>query len=268
MIRYESVSKSFGESIAVRDFSFTIPSHALVALVGSSGSGKTTLLRMVNRMVTPTSGRIFIDDDDVVTLDPINVRRSIGYVLQHGGLLPHRRVLDNVMTVLRLNGVPRSEAKRRGMEALELVGLDASFADRYPSELSGGQIQRVGVARALVARPNIMLMDEPFGAVDPIVRRELQDELLRLHKELGTTILFVTHDIDEAFRLGDTVVVLSEGGVIEQAGKPEDILTAPATDFVANFVGTPRGNQRLSTANVNGHLVAYDSLGRPVGVLE
>ncbi|QPK81158.1 ATP-binding cassette domain-containing protein [Schaalia sp. ZJ405] len=268
MIEFSSVSKTYPTgNVAVKDFSLTVPSHGFVALVGSSGSGKTTLLRMVNRMVAPTSGRILIDEDDVASRDPIELRRSIGYVLQQGGLLPHRNILDNITTVLRLKGTPKKAARERGMDMLELVGLDSSCATRYPGELSGGQVQRVGVARALASQPNIMLMDEPFGAVDPIVRRELQDQLLAIHQRLGTTILFVTHDIDEAFRLADTVVILSSGGKIEQADTPEQILTRPANDFVSQFVGLSSNDRTITTQQVDNQTIAYDSSGRPLGVV-
>ena len=234
MIEFESVAKTYrGGAVAVADFSLTIPSHHTVVLVGSSGSGKTTLLRMVNRMVDPTSGHVLIDDEDVRDANPVRLRRSIGYVLQTGGLLPHRTVADNVATVRVLNG----------------------------------ESQRVGVARALATDPNILLMDEPFGAVDPIVRRELQDELLRLQAELGKTILFVTHDIEEAFRLGDEVVVLKEGGRIAQRGTPERILAEPADEFVRDFIGSDRADVQLEVRSVGGRDVVVDPDGRPVGVL-
>ncbi|MSS12409.1 ABC transporter ATP-binding protein [Bifidobacterium tsurumiense] len=268
MIEFSSVSKTYPSGqVAVRDFSLVIPSHSITTIVGSSGSGKTTLLRMVNRMVTPSSGQVLIDDEDIATVDPIQLRRRIGYVLQEGGLLPHRTIIDNVTTVLRLQKVGKREARERGMEMMKIVGLDTSLATRYPSELSGGQVQRAGVARALVTRPNIMLMDEPFGAVDPIVRRELQDELLRIHTELGTTIVFITHDIDEALRLGEQIVIMSQGGVVEQIGTPEEILTKPANEFVANFIGINEDRTSITTAQVGDKVIAYDSLGRPLGVL-
>lgn len=269
MIEFERVSKTYpGGTVAVEGFSLVVPSHQTVALVGSSGSGKTTLLRMVNRMVDPSAGHVLIDGESVRERDAVYLRRSIGYVLQAGGLLPHRTVLDNVATVMRLNGVARAEARTRAAEAMERVGLDAALHDRYPGQLSGGQQQRVGVARALAPDPNILLMDEPFGAVDPIVRRELQDELVRLQGELGKTIVFVTHDIDEAFRLGDEVVVLKSGGVIAQRGTPAEILAEPADDFVRDFVGVDRANRRLHTSVVAGRRLALDGDGRPVGVLE
>lgn len=268
MIEFESVAKTYrGGAVAVADFSLTIPSHRTVVLVGSSGSGKTTLLRMVNRMVDPTSGHVLIDDEDVRDANPVRLRRSIGYVLQTGGLLPHRTVADNVATVRVLNGESRRKARAGAAELLERVGLDSSLGSRYPAQLSGGQQQRVGVARALATDPNILLMDEPFGAVDPIVRRELQDELLRLQAELGKTILFVTHDIEEAFRLGDEVVVLKEGGRIAQRGTPERILAEPADEFVRDFIGSDRADVQLEVRSVGGRNVVVDPDGRPVGVL-
>ena len=268
MIEFESVAKTYrGGAVAVADFSLTIPSHRTVVLVGSSGSGKTTLLRMVNRMVDPTSGHVLIDDEDVRGANPVRLRRSIGYVLQTGGLLPHRTVADNVATVRVLNGESRRKARAGAAELLERVGLDPSLGSRYPAQLSGGQQQRVGVARALATDPNILLMDEPFGAVDPIVRRELQDELLRLQAELGKTILFVTHDIEEAFRLGDEVVVLKEGGRIAQRGTPERILAEPADEFVRDFIGSDRADVQLEVRSVGGRDVVVDPDGRPVGVL-
>ena len=268
MIEFESVAKTYrGGAVAVADFSLTIPSHRTVVLVGASGSGKTTLLRMVNRMVDPTSGHVLIDDEDVRDANPVRLRRSIGYVLQTGGLLPHRTVADNVATVRVLNGESRRKARAGAAELLERVGLDPSLGSRYPAQLSGGQQQRVGVARALATDPNILLMDEPCGAVDPIVRRELQDELLRLQAELGKTILFVTHDIEEAFRLGDEVVVLKEGGRIAQRGTPERILAEPADEFVRDFIGSDRADVQLEVRSVGGRNVVVDPDGRPVGVL-
>ena len=268
MIEFRSVSKTYpGGAVAVGDFSLQVPSHQTVVLVGSSGSGKTTLLRMVNRMVDPTSGAVLIDGEDVRNHNPVALRRSIGYVLQHGGLLPHRTVADNVATVPLLLGTPRRQARSQALELLERVGLETALGSRYPSQLSGGQQQRVGVARALVADPNILLMDEPFGAVDPIVRRELQDELLRLQAELGKTILFVTHDVDEAFRLADQVVVLREQAVVAQQGSAAEILAKPADQFVRNFVSANSPDRQLTTQVIDGKRVAVDAAGRPVGLL-
>lgn len=269
MIEFQSVSKTYpGGSVAVTDFSLTVASHETAVLVGSSGSGKTTLLRMVNRMVEPTSGRIFIDEQDIRERDPVSLRRSIGYVLQDGGLLPHRTVIDNIATVPVLNGTPGKQARVAASGLLELVGLDASLGRRYPAQLSGGQQQRVGVARALAADPNILLMDEPFGAVDPIVRRELQEELANLQARLGKTIIFVTHDIDEAFRLADQVVVLRPQARIAQAGTPAEILADPADDFVRDFIGASNGQRQLTVREVAGRTIAVDATGRPVGVLK
>jgi osmoprotectant transport system ATP-binding protein len=268
MIEFREVGKRYSDdTVAVAGFNLVVPSHRTVALVRSSGSGKTTLLRMVNRMIDPTEGAVLIDGRDVRKRDPVQLRRSIGYVLQAGGLMPHRTVLDNVATVPVLQGTRRHDARRGAYELLERVGLSASLALRYPSQLSGGQQQRVGVARALAANPNILLMDEPFGAVDPIVRRELQDEMLRLQAELGKTVVLVTHDIDEAFRLADEVVVLRQGGRIAQVGTPTEILAAPADDFVREFVGADRGDRTLVAREVAGRRVVVDGEGRPVGVL-
>lgn len=268
MIEFEHVTKTYtGGTTAVEDFSGIIPSHRTVVFVGSSGSGKTTLLRMINRMVDPSSGRVLIDGEDIRSRNPVDLRRSIGYVLQNGGLLPHRTVIDNISAVPRLTGTPKREARLAAAELLERVGLDAALTNRYPAQLSGGQQQRVGVARALASDPNILLMDEPFGAVDPIVRRELQHELVRLQSELGKTIVFVTHDIDEAFLLGDEVVVFAAGGVVAQRGTPTEILSHPASDFVRDFVGANLAERQLNTVDVDGRSVVVDAAGRPVGVL-
>ncbi|BDZ46604.1 ABC transporter ATP-binding protein [Naasia aerilata] len=267
-IEFRGVGKTFPDgTTAVGEFSLTIPSRTTTVLVGSSGCGKTTLLRMVNRMVDPTAGSILIDDEDISRTDPVALRRRIGYVLQNSGLLPHRRVADNIATVPRLNGVAKAPARERALELMDTVGLDRSLADRYPSQLSGGQQQRVGVARALAADPNILLMDEPFGAVDPIVRAELQRELIRLRRELDKTVLFVTHDIDEAFLLGDQVVLLERGGKIAQVGTPAEFLANPASDFVAEFVGADRGRRALRVEELDGVQVVVDEDGRPAGVL-
>lgn len=269
MIEFRSVSKTYpGGVVAVRDFSLTIHSGRSVAFLGSSGSGKTTLLRMVNRMVDPTSGTVLIEGDDVLTRNAVELRRSIGYVLQAGGLMPHRTVADNIATVPILNGTPRRQARAKACELLERVGLDPVLAQRYPFELSGGQQQRVGVARALAADPNILLMDEPFGAVDPIVRRELQDELIRLQDEIGKTMIFVTHDVDEAFRVADDVVVLQEGGQIAQYGTPEEIVASPANEFVEKFIGACQSERQLEIKLLNGRNVVLDAAGTPLGVVK
>jgi osmoprotectant transport system ATP-binding protein len=266
MIEFRSVTKQFPDgTIAVEDFSLVIPSRKTTVLVGSSGSGKTTLLRMINRMVDPTSGSIEIDGEDIGTLEPVRLRRSIGYVMQNSGLLPHRKVVDNIATVPLLQGVRRRTARARALELMDTVGLDRSLADRYPAQLSGGQQQRVGVARGLAVNPNILLMDEPFGAVDPLVRAELQRELSRLQRELDKTVVFVTHDIDEAFLLGDQIVIFKTGGVVAQIGTPEQILAEPADEFVASFVGADRGKRSLYLSE-NGSVIV-DGDGRATGVL-
>ncbi len=272
MIEFRGVSKTFPDgTTAVENFDVKLPSHKTTVLVGSSGCGKTTLLRMINRMVEPTSGQVLIDDADVAGQDKVQLRRSIGYVLQAAGLLPHRTVVDNVATVPILNGVGKAEARASALELLDKVGLDRGLAQRYPRQLSGGQQQRVGVARALASDPNILLMDEPFGAVDPIVRADLQVELNRLQRELGKTIVFVTHDIDEAFTLADQVLILKKGGVIAQAGTPAEILAEPADDFVASFIGADRGQRDLylqQRHDDGGLTLVVDADGRPVGILE
>lgn len=268
MIEFTNVAKQFPDgTLAVADFSLVLPSRTTTVLVGSSGSGKTTLLRMINRMVDPSSGTVAIDGENVAETDPVALRRRIGYVMQNGGLLPHRRVIDNITTVLRLTGVSARDAEARGLELMDTVGLDRALARRYPAQLSGGQQQRVGVARALAPDPNILLMDEPFGAVDPIVRQELQAELLRLQRELGKTIVFVTHDIEEAFLLGDQVAILAPGGRLVQHGSPTEILARPADQFVSDFVGADRGRRALRIVEEGGRRVLIDAEGRPAGVL-
>jgi len=268
MIEFRAVSKQFPDgTVAVRDFSLVLPSRKTTVFVGSSGSGKTTLLRMINRMIDPTSGSIQIDGEDTSTLEPVALRRRIGYVMQNSGLLPHYKVIDNVATVPILNGVPRRQAHADALELLDTVGLERSLAGRYPSQLSGGQQQRVGVARGLAADPNILLMDEPFGAVDPIVRAELQVELIRLQRELDKTVVFVTHDIDEAFLLGDQVVILEKNAVVAQVGSPTEIMAAPANEFVASFIGADRGKRALSIRRGPTGSILVDSEGRAAGVL-
>ena len=268
MIEFRDVSKVFDDgTVAVDHFSLTVPSHSTTVLVGSSGCGKTTLLRMVNRMVDPTLGAVLIDDQDVAGTDPVALRRRIGYVIQGSGLLPHRTVLQNIATVPRLSGWSRARADARARELLELVGLDPRLADRYPAQLSGGQQQRVGVARGLAADPDILLMDEPFGAVDPVVRAELQNELLRLQRDLAKTIVFITHDIAEAFLLGDEVVILTAGATIAQQGTPAEIVAAPASDFVRSFVGADQQDRRLRLEERDGVTLVLDERGRPLGTL-
>jgi osmoprotectant transport system ATP-binding protein len=267
MIRFDAVSKEYPDgTVAVDRLSLTAPSGQITVLVGPSGCGKTTSLRMINRMIEPTSGTITIDDRDVTSVPATELRRGIGYVIQHAGLFPHRTIADNVATVPLLTGTGRRQARARAIELMERVGLPASFADRYPAQLSGGQQQRVGVARALAADPPVMLMDEPFSAVDPVVRDQLQQEFLRLQDELGKTIVFVTHDIDEAIRLGDTVAVLAVGGRLAQIAAPADLLATPADPFVAGFVGRDRGYRALGfmSAEVAATSEPTVSLGSPL----
>ena len=268
MIRFEDVSKSYPDGTqAVQGFSLEAPTGQTTVLVGSSGCGKTTLLRMVNRMVDPSSGIVWIDDENVAEVPPVPLRRRIGYVMQNAGLLPHRKVIDNIATVPLLNGVPKDEAHRRASELMELVGLEARMGRRYPDQLSGGQQQRVGVARGLAADPNILLMDEPFGAVDPLVRADLQAELLRIQRELHKTIVFVTHDIAEALALGDQIVILAKGARIAQAGTPQQVVADPADSFVAEFLGLGRGTLDLHLSETPTGTLVLDAHGRPAGRL-
>jgi osmoprotectant transport system ATP-binding protein len=253
MIRFEDVTKRYPDgTVAVDHLSLEAPSGEITVLVGPSGCGKTTSLRMINRMIEPTSGRILLDDRDTAAIKPAQLRRGIGYVIQAAGLFPHRTVLDNIATVPLLTGVDKRAARRRAMELLERVGLDPAFAKRYPAQLSGGQQQRVGVARALAADPPVMLLDEPFSAVDPVVREQLQNEFLRLQADLHKTIVFVTHDIDEAIKLGDKVAVLRVGGRLAQFAPPAELLSRPADSFVAGFVGRDRGYRALGFAAAEG----------------
>ncbi|HEX3264095.1 MAG TPA: betaine/proline/choline family ABC transporter ATP-binding protein [Candidatus Limnocylindrales bacterium] len=247
--RYPGTGK--GNPGAVEDLSLEVPAGKVCVLVGPSGCGKTTSLKMVNRLIEPTSGRILVGETDVMQRDVIDLRRGIGYVIQQVGLFPHQTIRENVATVPRLLGWAEQRRRDRADELLALVGLEpARYADRYPSALSGGERQRVGVARALAADPPVLLMDEPFGAVDPIVRERLQNELLRLQEQLAKTILFVTHDIDEAIKMGDLVAVLQTGGHLAQFGTPDEILANPASEFVARFVGADRGLKRLALVRV------------------
>ncbi|MBM7414063.1 MULTISPECIES: ABC transporter ATP-binding protein [Nocardiaceae] len=247
MISFEGVTKQYPDgTLAVDSLDLRIEDRSFTVFVGPSGCGKTTSMRMINRMIEPTSGTISVDGRDISTVDAVKLRLGIGYVIQSAGLLPHRTVVDNVATVPVLTGRSRKEARRDAMEVLERVGLDLSLATRYPSQLSGGQQQRVGVARALAADPPILLMDEPFSAVDPVVREDLQTEMLRLQADLKKTIVFVTHDIDEAVKLGDRIAVFGTGGTLQQYDTPDVVLSAPATDFVASFVGRDRGYRGLS----------------------
>ncbi|MER6356289.1 ABC transporter ATP-binding protein [Streptomyces sp. NPDC001634] len=247
MIRIDSVTKRYPDgTVAVDRLSLEIPDRSITVFVGPSGCGKTTTLRMINRMVEPSEGTISLDGVDI-SKQPVNsLRRSMGYVIQNAGLFQHRTIVDNIATVPRLLGWSKDRARARARELMERVGLDASLAKRYPYQLSGGQQQRVGVARALAADPPVLLMDEPFSAVDPIVRKGLQEELLRIQDELGKTIVFVTHDIDEAIRLGTMVAVMRTGGKLAQFAPPAELLTSPADAFVEDFLGTDRGIRRLS----------------------
>ena len=247
-IRLDKVTKLFPGVArpAVDALDLTIESGQVCVLIGPSGCGKTTTMRMVNRLIEPTSGRIFVGGQDVTQADPVALRRHIGYVIQQIGLFPHMTIAQNVATVPKLLGWEPTRIKARVAEMLELVGLDpAQFLERYPRHLSGGQRQRVGVARALAADPPVMLMDEPFGAVDPIVRGRLQEEFLAILKRLNKTVILVTHDIDEAIRMGDVVAILKEGRLV-QYDTPDRLLAAPANDFVADFVGADRALRRLS----------------------
>ncbi|MFF3316489.1 ABC transporter ATP-binding protein [Streptomyces sp. NPDC003035] len=252
MIRFERVTKRYEDgTTAVDDLSFEVAEGELVTLVGPSGCGKTTTMKMVNRLIEPTEGRILLDGEDISAVDPVRLRRRIGYVIQQVGLFPHRTVLDNTATVPHLLGAPRARARARAAELLDLVGLDPkTYGERYPEQLSGGQRQRVGVARALAADPPVLLMDEPFGAVDPVVREHLQSEFLKLQAQVRKTVLLVTHDLEEAVRLGDRIAVYGQGR-IEQFDTPARVLGAPATPYVAEFVGADRGLKRLSVTPVD-----------------
>ena len=253
MIEFKNVVKTYDNgTTAVADLSFVAPTGKITVLVGPSGCGKTTTLRMVNRLIEQTSGSILLGGEDNTQTDTIRMRRKIGYVIQNAGLFPHQTVLDNVCAVPYLNKSDKRASQARALELLELVGLDPAYASRYPWQLSGGQQQRVGVARALAADPPYMLMDEPFSAVDPIVRKQLQAEFLRIQGDLAKTIVMVTHDIDEALKLGDQIVVLKEGGVLAQIGSPAEILANPADEFVADFLGESRGYHALNFERISG----------------
>jgi osmoprotectant transport system ATP-binding protein len=253
VIRLEHLTKRYRGSSrpAVDGLDLSIPRGELVALVGPSGCGKTTTLKMINRLVEPTSGTVWIDGVDARKVPAPQLRRGIGYVIQQTGLFPHRSVADNIGTVPRLQGWSRARVAERVHELAELLGLDRDQLRRYPAELSGGQQQRVGVARALAADPPVLLMDEPYSAVDPIIRAHLQDELLSLQRRVQKTIVLVTHDIDEAIKLANRIVILNVGGVLEQVGTPEELLRAPASEFVADFLGDDRGIKRLSLLTVD-----------------
>ncbi|MGH3262753.1 MAG: ATP-binding cassette domain-containing protein [Trebonia sp.] len=253
MISFEAVTKRYPDgTVAVDGLDLEVPAGKTMVLVGPSGCGKTTTLRMINRLVEPTEGVIRLDGTDVRERNPAHLRRGIGYVIQQAGLFPHRTVEDNIATVPVLNGWSRRKARARAGELLTLVGLDDALARRYPHQLSGGQQQRVGVARALAADPPVLLMDEPFSAVDPLVRASLQDQLLTLQIELHKTIVLVTHDIEEAIKVGDLVALFRPHGTIAQLAPPDELLAAPADDYVADFVGFDRGIRGLSFASTAG----------------
>ncbi len=244
MIAFENVTKTYPDgTTAVDELSLEIAEGSFTVFVGPSGCGKTTALRMINKMIAPTSGRVIVGGRDVADVPPVEHRLGIGYVLQHAGLLPHRTVLDNVAQVLRLKGVPKKEARAKALEAMERVRLWPELTYRYPAQLSGGQQQRVGVARALAADPPILLMDEPFSAIDAVVRDDLQQELMRIQHDLKKTIVFVTHDINEALILADKIAVFAPGGILQQYDDPKTVLTRPATELVADLVGRDRGYQ-------------------------
>ncbi len=253
MIRLDAVSKRFPDgTVAVEQLDLAVREGELLCLVGPSGCGKTTTMKMVNRLVQPSSGRILLQGDDVTSVDVRELRRRIGYVIQQVGLFPHQRVGENVATVPKLLGWDKRRTRTRVDELLDLVGLDpAVYRDRYPAQLSGGQRQRVGVARALAGDPPVLLMDEPFSAIDPIARDRLQAEFLRVQEQVRKTIVFVTHDIDEAVRLGDRIAVFRQGGVLEQLDTPAALLGSPATPFVADFVGADRGLRRLAVTGID-----------------
>jgi osmoprotectant transport system ATP-binding protein len=246
VITFSHITKRYPDgTVAVDDLSLEVPEGTLTVFVGPSGCGKTTSMRMINRMIEPTSGTLTVDGNDVTQVDAVKLRLGIGYVIQSAGLMPHLRVVDNVATVPVLRGESRRSARKAALAVMERVGLDPKLGDRYPAQLSGGQQQRVGVARALAADPPILLMDEPFSAVDPVVREELQTEIVRLQNDLRKTIVFVTHDIDEAIKLGDKVAVFGPGGVLLQYDAPPRLLSNPANDAVAGFVGADRGYRGL-----------------------
>ncbi len=253
MIRLTDVGKTYDDgTVAVSGVNLAVPHGSLTCLVGPSGCGKSTTLKVINRLIEPTTGTIEIDGQDVMSQDPVQLRRRIGYVIQQVGLFPHQTIAVNVATVPSLLGLSKAKARVQALELLALVGLDpATYADRYPHQLSGGQRQRVGVARALAADPPLLLMDEPFGAVDPVIRERLQDEFIRLQRDLHKTVVLVTHDIDEAVKMGDQVAVFAVGGRLAQCASPAELLARPGDDFVADFVGSTKGLRRLTVTSVD-----------------
>src|SRR5919204_703023 len=253
MIRLDSVSKRYPDgTVAVSDLTLKVPEGEICVLVGPSGCGKTTTLKMINRLIEPTGGRIYLDGEDVTGVDPVGLRRRIGYVIQQVGLFPHHTIAANVATVPRLLGWDRARVRSRVDELLELVGLEpATYRRRYPAQLSGGQRQRAGVARALAADPPVLLMDEPFGAIDPVTRMRLQDEFLRLQETVRKTIVFVTHDVDEAVKMGDRIAILPIGGILAQYDTPAEVLGNPTSKMVADFVGADRGLKRLKVTPID-----------------
>ena len=265
MIRLEGVSKRYPNGqVAVHELDLEIPTGQTCVLVGPSGCGKTTTLKMINRLVEPTSGRILHDDEDVTHIDPVKLRLRMGYVIQQVGLFPHLTIADNIATVPRLLGWDRRKVRQRVDELLELVGLEpARYRNRFPHQLSGGQRQRVGVARALGADPPVLLMDEPFGAIDRVTRDRLQNEFLRIQQEMRKTVVFVTHDIDEAIKLADRIAILRQGGFLEQYDTPARILAEPSTEFVSDFLGHDRGQKRLAVTAID-----PSKLEQPVEVRE
>ncbi len=265
MIEIDAITKAYDGTVVVDQVSLTIPAHTICAVVGTSGSGKTTLMRMINRLVEPTSGQIRIDGEDVSSVPAYQLRRRIGYVIQGHGLFPHRTVGQNIATVPKLLGWERQKTAARVDELLTLFQLDpAQYRDRLPHQLSGGQQQRVGVARALAAEPNILLMDEPFGALDPVIRAKAQEDLLAIQKRFGTTIVLVTHDMEEAIHLGDTIAVMDKGKLL-QAAEPAEIIARPATPFVEELIGTgDRPFRLLGLAQLADHLETGTAEGEPL----
>jgi len=263
MIELQDVAKLYpGQTKpAVANVNFTVPEGQTCVLIGPSGCGKTTIMKMINRIIEPTEGTIFVNGRKARDMNPVELRRSIGYVIQQIGLFPHMTIQQNIAVVPRMLGWKRANIAQRVDELIAVVGMDPTqYRDRYPRELSGGQRQRIGVARALAADPPVMLMDEPFGAVDPITRDRLQNEFLRLQQQLHKTIVFVTHDIDEAIKMGDQIVILQVGGRIQQVGTPDEVLATPANDFVADFVGSDRGLKRLSLSRVSDVVENYPTI--------